>query len=96
MERTRLGNSSERGVCERIVEAVAERSDTSPVDLSPPLYDAVDPDALETLVGSHGAPGLRVGFTDNDCAVTVTGSGAVDVSTASDDDRTTDDGESTE
>lgn len=31
-----------------VVEAVADRSGTSPLDL-PPLYDAVDPDRLDRL-----------------------------------------------
>lgn len=33
----------------RIIDAVAERTDNDAVDL-PPLYDTVDPDALDSLV----------------------------------------------
>ncbi|ELY49217.1 HalOD1 output domain-containing protein [Natronolimnohabitans innermongolicus] len=32
-----------------VIEAVAETTDSDPLDL-PPLYDAVDPDALNTLI----------------------------------------------
>lgn len=35
-------------VSERVVELVAEQTDTDPVDL-PRLHDRVDPDALDTL-----------------------------------------------
>lgn len=33
----------------QLVQAVADAADVDPVDLSPPLYDAVDPEALEAL-----------------------------------------------
>lgn len=35
----------------RIVDAVAEAEDASPLALEPPLTEVVDADALETLVG---------------------------------------------
>lgn len=35
--------------CETIIAGVAERADEDPMDL-PPLYEAVDPDAIDTIV----------------------------------------------
>lgn len=39
--------------CTAIVEAVAAVSDRDPADL-PPLYETIDPDALNTLLGPAG------------------------------------------
>jgi hypothetical protein len=36
---------------ERVVQAVAEETGTDPVDL-PPLYDVIDPDALDAVFAS--------------------------------------------
>ncbi|RKD93354.1 HalOD1 output domain-containing protein [Halopiger aswanensis] len=33
----------------QLVQAIADAADVDPVDLSPPLYDVVDPEALEAL-----------------------------------------------
>lgn len=40
-----------------IVSSVAEAKGVSPGELDPPLYDAVDPDALERLFETGGPPG---------------------------------------
>lgn len=65
-----------------VVMAVAETTGTSPDDL-PPLFDVVDPDALDTLFQARmdGQPrtGIRVTFTMAGCTVTVQ-DGAVAVS----------------
>jgi len=47
----------QRPGCLPIVEAVADREGVDPSHLDPPLYQVVDPEALETLVGSGGRPG---------------------------------------
>ncbi|KPN31190.1 hypothetical protein SY89_01933 [Halolamina pelagica] len=63
-------------VADRTVQAVATTTKTDPVEL-PPLYEAVDPDALTDLV-----EGMRRGeivFTYADCMVSVTGEGLVTV-----------------
>lgn len=55
----------ERNPSERIVEAVADAEGVDPLEL-PPLYDAVDPDAVDSLF----APQLRVGSVpSHDAAV---------------------------
>lgn len=58
----------------RVVQNVANTTDSDPLEL-PPLYDAVDPDALDTLVGrmSDGV----VSFTYAGHVVTVTSEGSI-------------------
>lgn len=73
-------------IAERVVDAVAEAVDTSPLALDPPLYTAVDPEALDAVVGSmddaSADPVGTVAFTYCDCDVTVTADGLVDVAPA--------------
>lgn len=63
---------------ERIVEATTDVAGTDALDL-PPLYDAVDPDALEALYDRDGVDGPEVAFSYADCGVTVHGDGSVSV-----------------
>ena len=67
----------------RVVDAVATRAGVDPASLSPPLYDAIDPDALDALVesdpkGRQSPPTVRFHYAGY--AVTVDGDGTVDVS----------------
>lgn len=78
-----LGSSDDENVSEAVVAAVADAKGVSPVDVTPPLYDAVDPDALEAIVASmtcrpDGSTG-RVEFSYGGYAVTVTCDGQVSV-----------------
>lgn len=63
---------------ESIVTAVADAKDVSPMDL-PPLYSSIDPDALDSLVGSpdatRGEPEVSVTLTYDSYEVTVVGDG---------------------
>jgi len=63
-----------------VVASLAAVLDVGPADL-PPLYDAVDTDALDALVRDrNGAePAVSVGFSVDDHAITVTGDGTVTV-----------------
>lgn len=63
-------------VTERVVQTVAAASNVGPLDL-PPLYGAIDPDALEALV-EQMAEG-EVVFAYGGCEVTVDADGAVGV-----------------
>jgi hypothetical protein len=65
-----------RSVCTTVVETVAEAAGVSELELEP-LYDAIDPDALEVLF-RPGAVG-RVEFSYQGHAVTVHSDGQVDV-----------------
>lgn len=69
-----------------VLNTVAERTGTDVLEL-PPIYDAIDPDALEAVLGhANGGGDCRVEFSYHGYQVTVTGAGEVsldsDVETA--------------
>ncbi|SFS11522.1 hypothetical protein SAMN05216559_3885 [Halomicrobium zhouii] len=74
--------ASSESASQAVVAAVAAETGSDPMTLEP-LYGVLDPDALDALVAGDGptttAPPVRVEFTYAGCAVSVTGSGAVDV-----------------
>ena len=63
---------------EAVVERVANCEGVDPTELSL-LYDAIDPDALDSLVSSslQRGSGLEIEFTYHGYRVTVTGEGVV-------------------
>lgn len=65
-----------------VVEELAAQEGVDPLDLDVPLYDAIDPDALNALFsptndGTERAGG-RIVFTIDGYEVTVDGDGQVD------------------
>ncbi|WP_161973230.1 HalOD1 output domain-containing protein [Halostella litorea] len=63
-----------------VVLAVAEALDTDPLDLSPALYEVIDPDALDSLFESAGADAdLTCQFSGWGCTITVFDGGRVRV-----------------
>ncbi len=64
------------GSLTQVIEALASAEDVSPAELSPPLADAVDPDALGRLLASGT---VRVTFEYEGREVTVTSDGDVQV-----------------
>ena len=71
-------NSSDDAISETVVTAVADAKGVDPLDLDP-LYDSIDPDALDSLFGHAGA-GVsirKLSFEMADCEVLVRGSGEV-------------------
>jgi hypothetical protein len=72
----------------RIVRAVAAAEGVDPAELSPPLYDVVDTDAVDALFASGGSQpppvGTRVSFTYNGYRVRVEGDGEVSVEPSGD------------
>lgn len=66
----------DRHVSERVVEAVSARTRTDPLEL-PPLYDVLDPDALDALLATLSDG--EVSFPYAGYVVTVESSGAVHV-----------------
>ena len=80
-EFTRRSDRSQDGTTSaRVIEAVAEARGVDPLDL-PPLYDVIDPDALNRLFNSDSpgrpnGPG-RVTFTLSGCEVVVESDGEV-------------------
>ncbi|MCL9814321.1 HalOD1 output domain-containing protein [Natranaeroarchaeum aerophilus] len=61
---------------EAVVSLVAETGDRDPLDL-PPLYDAVDPEALDRLCARTSDSELRVSFEYAGYTVLVEGTGIV-------------------
>jgi hypothetical protein len=59
-----------------VVEALAEANGVSPVDIRQPLYDVVDPDALDSLFTDNEGPG-RVIFELAGHEITVHASGEI-------------------
>lgn len=47
---SRLGEDSPPRPSEAVIEAVAAVEEIQPWDLEPPLYDTLDPDALDSLL----------------------------------------------
>lgn len=60
-----------------VVEAVAETTGTDPLEL-PPLYDAIDPDALDVLVADGGQSHVEFAYDGHEIAVHEDGAVAVD------------------
>ena len=60
-----------------VIEAVAEEMDTEPEELPVPLYEAIEPDALDALFGSQNSSDGVVMFSYCDYEVTVTADGGV-------------------
>lgn len=64
-----------------VIEAVAARECVDPTALKPPLYEAIDPDALDNLIQNHGvqsrATGPRVTFSYNGYVVRIAPEGVV-------------------
>lgn len=58
-----------------VIDTVAHAADSEPTDL-PPLYGAIDPDALNDIVES-GGPNITVSFVYDDRNITVHGQGDV-------------------
>jgi hypothetical protein len=57
---------------EAIVLEIAERTDVNPVDL-PPLYERVDPEALDSLVQGPGSFYVTFEYTGYEVTVSETG-----------------------
>jgi hypothetical protein len=70
-----------RGLSETVVAAVAEYKGVDAVELDPPLYRAIDPDALDRLFReSRGTVRLNIWG----CAITIDDDGVVTVTEGDD------------
>ena len=80
--RTRQMDAAE-SVTMRIVEEVAEREGLEPLDLTPPLHDVIDTDALESLlsdpVSGERREGVQITFSYRGYAITVAADGEIEV-----------------
>jgi len=78
---TQYSPDQHQPITEAVINAVAAVSGTDPLEL-PPLYEAIDPDALELIVREPNAAPTRscfVGFTLGAWGVIVTGAGEIQV-----------------
>ncbi|MFC6784751.1 HalOD1 output domain-containing protein [Halobaculum halobium] len=78
---TVVRTTEEQSVSETVIFAVADARGVAPTELEPPLYDAVDADALERLcesaeAGAHPTA-IEVEFTWAGCEVFVGSNGRV-------------------
>lgn len=65
-----------------VLEAVALAEETDPAELAEPLYDAIDPEALDDLFrpsGQGGSSRGQVAFVYHDYVVTACSTGRVDI-----------------
>ncbi len=63
-----------------VVQALAAYEGVAGTELSPPLYDVIDPEALDALFqGERSVDAPTVSFTYNDCRVRITGPTAVEI-----------------
>lgn len=70
---------------ESVIEAVADREGVDPMDLTAPLYDAVDPEALDAMVqddAKYNESSLRIEFQYYGYTISVSADGSVQVSDA--------------
>lgn len=69
-----------------VIEAIAEHEGLDPLDLEQPLYEVVDPDALDSMIGDgeagHGLSDITVQFSYNGCTVHASSDGSVEVRSA--------------
>lgn len=69
-----------------VIEAVADYKGVEPMNLEPALFDVIDPDSLDALIGTgesvHAPSDLSVHFTYNECRVDVSSDGTVEVSSS--------------
>ena len=68
--------TARQSASEAVIEAVARRAGVDPLDLDTSLYDVVDPDKLDDLVGGVNRTGrspVEVTFRYHGYAVTVDG-----------------------
>lgn len=70
-------------ISQTVVKAVAEAKEEDPIELTPPLYDVIDPDALDRLFADEDTQGTLV-FTYNNCEVSVFAAGYVLIDTHGD------------
>lgn len=72
---------SSEPVSTKVLDEVAAFKGTEPTELQPPLYDVIDPDALDSLFSERGGSshGGRISFAYSDCEVVVESDGRVTV-----------------
>ena len=78
---TQYDPEQNRPITEAVIDALTDVTGLDPLDL-PPLYEAVDPDALDLIVREPNAAPERscfIGFSVGRWGVIVTGSGDIQI-----------------
>lgn len=70
--------SGDSSICQEIVKLLAEAEETDSTELTPPLYEVIDPDALESLFTNGQALG-KIIFNYDSYEVSVFADGYVSV-----------------
>lgn len=78
MNQVQTDVSREGNICQTIVESIAKAEGTYPTELSPPLYEVIDPEALESLFANDQTLG-EVVFNYNNYEVRVFSDGYVSI-----------------
>jgi len=84
MKSTQSRHQRRANPTQKVIQRIAEAEDVSPEELSPPLFEVIDPDALDQLFGNTMTAGRMEGqviFTYNGYEVTVSGDGHVAIDT---------------
>jgi hypothetical protein len=78
MSHVQTVETESRSVSQAVIDAVAAVEGTPPTELTPPLYDVVDPDALEKVFAGKASLG-KVVFNYHNYEVSVDADGYVAV-----------------
>lgn len=82
MSQVQSATAVSNDVSRTVVEAVAEAKGIDPLELTPPLYEVIDPDALDQVFAAsqtNGRMNGQVTFSYNEYEVTVCGDGYISV-----------------
>ncbi|THE66367.1 hypothetical protein D8Y22_03450 [Salinadaptatus halalkaliphilus] len=71
-------HTTTRPISERVIRAVASHEGRDPLDLEPPLYDAINPESLDALFKQDTVDG-RLTFEWQGYRIDVTADGSVDL-----------------
>ncbi|WP_262178580.1 HalOD1 output domain-containing protein [Haloarcula laminariae] len=63
--------AAQQSASETVIAAVASRAGVDPLELDTPLYDAIEPDELDAIVGGAGRSTVEVTFRYYGYTVTV-------------------------
>lgn len=78
MATTQLAVSEERSIYQAVIEAIADAEGIDPPELTPPLFEVLEPEALDTLFARNQALG-KVIFNYNGYEVSVFPDGFVSI-----------------
>jgi len=78
MSGTTLSDEPPRTAAEKIIDLISDAEGEAPTELAPPLYDAIDPEALDDLTESMDPEGT-IAFEYCGHEVRVDGNGKVSI-----------------